>query len=194
MRGKRRAWSGLLHSGRIIPAHAGQTLRARRAPSSRPDHPRACGANASTISAASSRVGSSPRMRGKHAYRPRPHAADRIIPAHAGQTKPKTLPQLLRTDHPRACGANMFFVSRCPFLYGSSPRMRGKFGAGRQGHVQDRIIPAHAGQTLCLASLSLTSPDHPRACGANAFSPITHVLSSGSSPRMRGKQDSVRAL
>ncbi len=71
---------------RIIPAHAGQTIP-RCAPSTPgPDHPRACGANQRYDNGGSFEHGSSPRMRGKRRNRRQSDHADRIIPAHAGQT------------------------------------------------------------------------------------------------------------
>ena len=39
----------------------------------------------------------------------------------------------------------------------------------------------------CLAASRPDSPDHPRACGANSFTPAFNWPSTGSSPRMRGK-------
>ena len=51
-----------------------------------------------------------------------------------------------------------------------------------------RIIPAHAGQTTALPSASRSPSDHPRACGANGPAPRSPTRTTGSSPRMRGKQ------
>ena len=88
MRGKLlRGLLGFL-SGRIIPAHAGQTAVHRPGPYSGSDHPRACGAN--------DRV--SPTM----------NVATRIIPAHAGQTPRFRGNGTFGADHPRACGANVY--------------------------------------------------------------------------------------
>ena len=86
MRGKRR---GQRHRGsrlRIIPAHAGQTGCPDGSLMIFSDHPRACGANSLVVEGAEFDAGSSPRMRGKLAYRCLAHAPERIIPAHAGQT------------------------------------------------------------------------------------------------------------
>ena len=71
---------------RIIPAHAGQTVSPTVTETMTADHPRACGANGWLPHAGGLLTGSSPRMRGKRAVRPRISAARRIIPAHAGQT------------------------------------------------------------------------------------------------------------
>ena len=73
-------------SGRIIPAHAGQTPLHDTYDNVFPDHPRACGANSIVSSLGISQAGSSPRMRGKRAGRHDQCGDGRIIPAHAGQT------------------------------------------------------------------------------------------------------------
>ena len=126
MRGKRlpSVLPGLL--GRIIPAHAGQTVLKAGGQSKGTDHPRACGANDSTSNATGKAHGSSPRMRGKLHRSHLRTDVPRIIPAHAGQTRPKPRTPVSPTDHPRACGANFSTTALLCVLFGSSPRMRGK--------------------------------------------------------------------
>ena len=65
-RGKQRRGDKLADAGRLIPAHAGKTVRAARA--------------------RSAWSGSSPLTRGKHAALLEGHVAVRLIPAHAGKT------------------------------------------------------------------------------------------------------------
>ena len=99
------------------------------------------------------------------------------------------------TDHPRACGANRCQPEAVGHRHGSSPRMRGKRPRRPETAIQLRIIPAHAGQTLCDRGVTLVSTDHPRACGANVHEPNAAPPAPGSSPRMRGKQsDFMRKL
>ena len=126
MRGKQRAFIENTLKPRIIPAHAGQTDVARWSGNWRTDHPRACGANSRLLQAATTSLGSSPRMRGKQRLTSIEHFAERIIPAHAGQTAVPTVADGTRSDHPRACGANMRWPARPGVYCGSSPRMRGK--------------------------------------------------------------------
>ena len=126
MRGKPGLHVAISFTNRIIPAHAGQTCRLRVFRRFGADHPRACGANAIASAASSSGSGSSPRMRGKLAGNRRCPWCGRIIPAHAGQTRRRSIELSLPADHPRACGANF---AAAPFAFltaGSSPRMRGK--------------------------------------------------------------------
>ena len=76
----------------------------------------------------------------------------------------------------------------CSATSGSSPRMRGKRGAGRWAPSSDQIIPAHAGQTRAHGAQRRAFPDHPRACGANTNRVYRLADLFGSSPRMRGKR------
>ena len=168
MRGKRREEQERQRLQRIIPARAGQTPPIIAYGFFVADHPRACGANVPHGYHTSSAIGSSPRVRGKHAYTHTKQAGGRIIPARAGQTcrSPCTGPS--RTDHPRACGANVHVAP--------------KWGGRR------RIIPARAGQTGPVPSVICLGTDHPRACGANLVGVVFAVIFPGSSPRVRGKR------
>ena len=150
MRGKRHRLRAEKHAGRIIPAHAGQTLRVDSIAGRQPDHPRACGANNATQIIARYANGSSPRMRGKHEQHRTRLPRRRIIPAHAGQTGSDGKRHPTRSDHPRACGANagvLAVILGVHFESGSSPRMRGKLIPTVKQFAAHRIIPAHAGQT-----------------------------------------------
>ena len=187
MRGKRHSGWAYHCARRIIPAHAGQTLRRHPPRRLTPDHPRACGANAGTCFTSCASVGSSPRMRGKRCDPSPRRRPRRIIPAHAGQTSQLEHSVYSPADHPRACGANVSsdgMLSRCT---GSSPRMRGKPALHSRAGVGHRIIPAHAGQTIGSAGLTGWNADHPRACGANVGDTSIEAFTNGSSPRMRGK-------
>ena len=192
MRGKRRLPQQILRRLRIIPAHAGQTRPGTRPASRWSDHPRACGANVAVPVTLIMVPGSSPRMRGKHMHMDMSSIAARIIPAHAGQTAPVCNPNRPPPDHPRACGANEVIYERLSQLIGSSPRMRGKPITPVVTPKQQRIIPAHAGQTMACTPFMPKRSDHPRACGANRPGNRTTATRCGSSPRMRGKPDFLR--
>ena len=88
VRGKHRRRYVQQWLGRIIPARAGQTIRARLPARRTPDHPRACGANVLISTHPTRSVGSSPRVRGKRHPTGYPPTQSRIIPARAGQTRP----------------------------------------------------------------------------------------------------------
>ena len=167
MRGKLSRSALVLLGVRIIPAHAGQTLVLVTRFAVLADHPRACGANAVTPRRTVQHTGSSPRMRGKLLGSDKHARNVRIIPAHAGQTASARLVNRQAADHPRACGANPSRRAIWVVSNGSSPRMRGKLGEQLHGESQERIIPAHAGQTPASHRPRHGNPDHPRACGAN---------------------------
>ena len=187
MRGKHLFDAFRVRGGRIIPAHAGQTMRCARLGRVMKDHPRACGANLASRRFHHGLSGSSPRMRGKHDRYGHAVAQRRIIPAHAGQTALSSSSLVNATDHPRACGANRRYGRFSTRPVGSSPRMRGKRPVHHRVHANLRIIPAHAGQTSSSPSICQQRPDHPRACGANQAAGLNAGILGGSSPRMRGK-------
>ena len=95
-----------VHSLRIIPACAGQTVVSPWTPAAISDHPRLCGANFRFCIHACFVCGSSPLVRGKLTVEGDPDFAPRIIPACAGQTQARTHRACRRADHPRLCGAN----------------------------------------------------------------------------------------
>ena len=167
MRGKPRQCVIPIAHRRIIPAHAGQTKSSTNACRNSSDHPRACGANALIRLLRRPLAGSSPRMRGKLTHLLGLAYRRRIIPAHAGQTDGRGYPRRFSTDHPRACGANMWCAVFGIRFTGSSPRMRGKLFHVGFPCEQHRIIPAHAGQTYFRGERWQWDADHPRACGAN---------------------------
>ena len=70
----------------LIPAGAGQTNPNTPAPTSKPAHPRGCGADDSWTPLGCSSWGSSPRVRGRLVGVPRLQLVHGLIPAGAGQT------------------------------------------------------------------------------------------------------------
>ena len=114
-------------------------------------------------------------------------SAARIIPAHAGQTRRREKPSCTMPDHPRTCGANAVARACAVLPVGSSPHMRGKLPQRRFFAGRLRIIPAHAGQTFCVATCIIKISDHPRTCGANTPPSRSMPCAFGSSPHMRGK-------
>ena len=91
-------------------------------------------------------------MRGKLVFVPYDLYRFLIIPAHAVQTPQFGNGAWVETDHPRACGANLYKEVYMKYPHGSSPRMRGKPAKLTQRARLSRIIPAHAGQTANIVS------------------------------------------
>ena len=147
VRGKRGAGVADRPRERIIPARAGKTSATASTGGSPPDHPRACGENATAAWTGVQAAGSSPRVRGKQAPCGSGEHPPRIIPARAGKTSSMRKWRTSSSDHPRACGENQDFSILQIARLGSSPRVRGKH-LPHIAHVRARrIIPARAGKT-----------------------------------------------
>ena len=82
------------------------------------------------------------------------------------------------------------FTSFCAALgLGSSPRVRGKRHKAREANQPTGLIPARAGKTRAVKRSRSASTAHPRVYGENSDSPSTSLWRYGSSPRVRGKQN-----
>ena len=170
----------------IIPACAGDA-------SSRPamnrrvsDHPRVCGGRVPENTRSSPRGGSSPRVRGTQRGASRRPANRRIIPACAGDAAGRITIEAEITDHPRVCGGRVSKPSRRRAISPSSPRVRGTRRRPGGLLLQERIIPACAGDAPFRSSARPGRPDHPRVCGGRFFMSRIASATSGSSPRVRG--------
>ena len=173
---------------RLIPAHAGKTVR----PSSvlTPDraHPRSRGENAWPGRFAILSRGSSPLTRGKLGAVGVGERVVRLIPAHAGKTRGRRRRAGWSAAHPRSRGENGVQKVEDGSEEGSSPLTRGKL-PGRAGDDSGPwLIPAHAGKTSSLITLPSKRGAHPRSRGENPPHADNFPNDSGSSPLTRGKQ------
>ena len=114
-----------------------------------------------------------------------------ITPAGAGKTKSSSVRLFAHRDHPRGCGENRIRSNFRLCAIGSPPRMRGKRSAGFLKFFLARITPADAGKTGVYLAEAIGIRDHPRGCGENQRRLAVYCDSTGSPPRMRGKQVSV---
>ena len=133
-------------------------------------------------------MGSSPRVRGKRRRRPAHGPAGGLIPARAGKTGRGGRTSRRGSAHPRVCGENPSSASGPAIARGSSPRVRGKLDRHDDALARQRLIPACAGKTPTLRCAARTCAAHPRVCGENLVSTKGTAKSTGSSPRVRGKQ------
>ena len=153
----------------LIPACAGQTVRADHRHERQRAHPRVCGADVRVFQLGVDRGG--------------------LIPACAGQTVYALGLGTLDWAHPRVCGADAVMRSRTHDRAGSSPRVRGRllgvvFVAGFSG-----LIPACAGQTTRLPIYGQQRVWLIPACAGQTFDPESDAdMSEGSSPRVRGRR------
>ena len=135
-----------VHTG-LIPAGAGQTCASSSHAAGESAHPRGCGADSSLVSAISSPLGSSPRVRGRRDEDPDCRDGCGLIPAGAGQTPALWWTTTHSTAHPRGCGADSNAVGKTAHWQGSSPRVRGRLVPRTTHGVPHGLIPAGAGQT-----------------------------------------------
>ena len=142
---------------RLIPAHAGKTPSPQGHAQTRGAHPRSRGENPSAKSAAAAGWGSSPLTRGKRAGQHVLQWPARLIPAHAGKTRPRRDARQRSQAHPRSRGENVDGGGAARPVTGSSPLTRGKLMLTLSTSIRARLIPAHAGKT---------DPEHPRASTA----------------------------
>ena len=136
----------------------------------------------------SSELGSSPRGRGKRRCRWIRRVGLRLIPARAGKTMRDTTYAHVTRAHPRAGGENPNTERLRQWVFGSSPRGRGKLLLSLDVHVCCGLIPARAGKTSAALILSRRRAAHPRAGGENPATTGLTIGFTGSSPRGRGKQ------
>ena len=172
---------------RLIPAHAGKTPPACRQGHHQGAHPRSRGENASRDAHSSEPTGSSPLTRGKPRGGGLEVGDNRLIPAHAGKTPRPLFRGPVSPAHPRSRGENRMAPTTSRAVCGSSPLTRGKQADRHALEDAVRLIPAHAGKTLCLAFAGPLGPAHPRSRGENALPVKINEVSSGSSPLTRGK-------
>ena len=112
----------------------------------------------------------------------------RLIPAHAGKTRTRTLSISASRAHPRSRGENCLFSRRAGGHHGSSPLTRGKHCGGYWRAGCCRLIPAHAGKTGRTSAPARPSAAHPRSRGENCSMSKTNADLAGSSPLTRGKR------
>ena len=148
--------------------------------------PRAGGEHRGIVGTARPIDGSSPRGRGTQPEHAQEARGRRIIPARAGNTRPRGPARAPEPDHPRAGGEHTGLTALPELPSGSSPRGRGTHPGRGHDCVTRRIIPARAGNTGKMATGSGPSPDHPRAGGEHRCARACASRCIGSSPRGRG--------
>ena len=173
---------------RLIPAWAGKTSTHERVSGRWRAHPRVGGENGWVCPCLWSRLGSSPRGRGKRHGQPASHVCPGLIPAWAGKTRRGWMAWACLGAHPRVGGENEFVPTEVAEGSGSSPRGRGKRPPGCRLCGPHRLIPAWAGKTSPASRSARRVPAHPRVGGENPCARWRPRRTRGSSPRGRGKR------
>ena len=91
-----------------------------------------------------------------------------------------------RGAHPRAYGERLLAASDLDIAAGSSPRIRGTRLAVVVTRVAKGLIPAHTGNASPSVCSSISVSAHPRAYGERSVFLWGMVVTTGSSPRIRG--------
>ena len=188
-RGKPGAHDGGERVPRLIPAHAGKTVRLWAARGERGAHPRSRGENRRSVRARRRPDGSSPLTRGKPRQGSvRPYGLG-LIPAHAGKTRAARGLVSDQAAHPRSRGENGPAGRNAGARAGSSPLTRGKLENHSHSPGYRRLIPAHAGKTETAPLRAIRCTAHPRSRGENTDANDARNCNIGSSPLTRGKRD-----
>ncbi len=174
------------HAPRLIPAHAGNTPPERWRPRPGPAHPRTRGEHGGDLGKLLKESGSSPHTRGTLLRRRQPDARGRLIPAHAGNTRPRGVAGVAPAAHPRTRGEHHELPEAEGRQAGSSPHTRGTQLRSMPPRRRDRLIPAHAGNTASTAVTKQSPTAHPRTRGEHIGALTGDRTLTGSSPHTRG--------
>ena len=186
VRGTAAMASGAARRVRVIPAGAGNSLALPGPHLVQAGHPRGCGEQLAGGCSGGGVHGSSPRVRGTDNLGHLRGQADRVIPAGAGNRPTASSIYGPKAGHPRGCGEQPPGFDDDAMVIGSSPRVRGTVAAVEEAHGLDRVIPAGAGNSCPLQTMSKIPPGHPRGCGEQLHERPKPQFLSGSSPRVRG--------
>ncbi len=173
-RGTHHHHTGVHHTGRFIPACAGNTGLCSNGPMPPPVHPRMRGEHVVVLRAQRCRGGSSPHARGTLFQTQSISQRRGFIPACAGNTVFRQL-------------------SHC-FLSGSSPHARGTRPQFEGDLSRSRFIPACAGNTRAVEGAHPGVSVHPRMRGEHVQTRLSKRLRAGSSPHARGTRFAFRGV
>ena len=189
-RGRGKRLPAALHARlrRSIPAWAGETRIVSSSHRSRAVYPRVGGGNVAGTRSACRWRGLSPRGRGKPSCRRLAPSDMRSIPAWAGETAHAHARICAAPVYPRVGGGNQGAVKNISGATGLSPRGRGKRAPLSARRASRRSIPAWAGETSVIVCGDWASWVYPRVGGGNILAFLSVLMSSGLSPRGRGKR------
>ena len=173
---------------RLIPAHAGSTIRLRRGRVGNKAHPRSRGVDGPVLFLLNFGDGSSPLTRGRRVRASEYRPDRRLIPAHAGSTRASASAPTLTTAHPRSRGVDHDQGQGGGGLRGSSPLTRGRRTTARVIEGVAGLIPAHAGSTVKTGRAGSRAPAHPRSRGVDSKGDRLPARPDGSSPLTRGRR------
>ncbi len=130
--------------------------------------------------------GLSPLARGTRHFRFSDHAANRFIPAGAGNTQNHTKAALTLAVYPRWRGEHCGVLIPWHKFSGLSPLARGTLSPHHQSAAPTRFIPAGAGNTTTANDTKREEPVYPRWRGEHERDHQILVEHVGLSPLARG--------
>ena len=172
---------------RSIPACAGEAQTRGINPAGPGVYPRVCGGSIVQLSQPSSAAGLSPRVRGKPVGWLNDGLRPGSIPACAGEAACGWIGSLAAWVYPRVCGGSVYVLRYSSVADGLSPRVRGKPRSQVKEQLSNGSIPACAGEAPARPALTASKKVYPRVCGGSSNSSRPRPISSGLSPRVRGK-------
>ena len=113
-------------------------------------------------------------------------ASPRSIPACAGEPRCRSRRPCYRTVYPRVCGGTPTSICTVRSRNGLSPRVRGNPHLDLHGQVQERSIPACAGEPDRHPRMAEGREVYPRVCGGTCGRVRRGTSFDGLSPRVRG--------
>ncbi len=180
--------------GRFIPTGVGKTIPRRTVNLMDAVHPHGCGENGPQSDEHYPGHGSSPRVWGKHWFKPSPVMGPRFIPTGVGKTSDPRISSATPPVHPHGCGENHPRRLDNYNQHGSSPRVWGKQIALCHARGARWFIPTGVGKTSLWASMTRSSAVHPHGCGENVAWNSIYVPPVGSSPRVWGKRGALMKI
>ena len=149
-RGTRGDYEAQASRGGLIPARAGNTAKLMRLTFTDWAHPRSRGEHYCESHIGDDLGGSSPLARGTRTCA---HGSTRsigLIPARAGNTARRSFLLHPAWAHPRSRGEHRMQLTISTLLTGSSPLARGTPNPRLSRRAGRGLIPARAGNTLCV--------------------------------------------
>ena len=171
---------------RSIPACAGEPSARAAARRPRSVYPRVCGGTLLDPDVLRVGDGLSPRVRGNPCQGGQSDAADRSIPACAGEPEFAGRRQPGQQVYPRVCGGTILARNAFTLADGLSPRVRGNRPNRYSQPERPGSIPACAGEPHRATDKRAAVRVYPRVCGGTPFQLLPGIIRHGLSPRVRG--------
>ena len=188
LRGNRQQLRGRHRPAGSIPAPAGEPKGPAGIFHRPPVYPRACGGTTTYTPPVGNEYGLSPRLRGNLLGMMLNCPITRSIPAPAGEPAGCLGMMALPMVYPRACGGTRDEKLEAELAEGLSSRLRGNPSELTPLALDDRSIPAPAGEPVGQQARPVRLSVYPRACGGTGTKALRNKYRNGLSPRLRGNQ------